>query len=181
MLVLAYAAAHPGAAGPLVLIGCGTFDPISRARLQDTLEQRMDEGMRRRRDRLVLEYPDPNERLRAMGNLGLSLYSFDVDASDQKLEACDARAHEESWADMVRLQRDGVYPAAFSAIDSPVIMLHGNADPHPGQLIRAGLEPHLPQLEYREWDRCGHYPWLERAVRDEFFEVLREWLGRRLR
>ncbi len=27
MLALAFAAAHPGLAGPLVLIGCGTFDP----------------------------------------------------------------------------------------------------------------------------------------------------------
>ena len=25
-------------------------------------------------------------------------------------------------------------------------------------------------------ERCGHYPWLERAVRDEFFALLRGWL-----
>lgn len=46
-------------------------------------------------------------------------------------------------------------------------------------MIRASLEPHLPQLEYHEWERCGHYPWLEKAVREEFFAVLREWLTRR--
>ncbi|HEX2973757.1 MAG TPA: alpha/beta hydrolase, partial [Tepidisphaeraceae bacterium] len=33
MLALAYAAAHPASAGPLVLIGCGTFDAVARARL----------------------------------------------------------------------------------------------------------------------------------------------------
>jgi len=37
----------------------------------------------------------------------------------------------------------------------------------------------VPHLEYREWERCGHYPWLEKAVRDEFFDVLRDWLTRR--
>jgi pimeloyl-ACP methyl ester carboxylesterase len=79
---------------------------------------------------------------------------------------------------MVRLQQEGVYPAAFAAIDVPVIMLHGAADPHPGRMIRAGLEPHLPQLEYREWERCGHYPWLERHVGVEFFAALRGWLSR---
>jgi len=56
-------------------------------------------------------------------------------------------------------------------------MLHGAVDPHPGRMIKARLEPHLPQLEYRQWERCGHYPWLERAVHDEFFAVLREWLA----
>ena len=80
---------------------------------------------------------------------------------------------------MLRLQGEGLYPAAFRSIRSPVLMLHGAADPHPGALIRASLAPHLPQLEYREWERCGHYPWLERAVREEFFSVLREWLGKR--
>jgi pimeloyl-ACP methyl ester carboxylesterase len=47
MLVLAYAAAHPPT-GPLVLVGCGTFDPAARARLQAILEERIDEGLRRR-------------------------------------------------------------------------------------------------------------------------------------
>ena len=38
----------------------------------------------------------------------------------------------------------------------------------------------MPQLEYREWERCGHHPWREKAVRDEFFAVLRQWLGQHL-
>lgn len=57
-------------------------------------------------------------------------------------------------------------------------MLHGAVDPHPGELIRASLHEHLPQLEYREWEQCGHYPWLEPVVRDEFMAVLRDWLAR---
>jgi hypothetical protein len=59
-------------------------------------------------------------------------------------------------------------------------MLHGTYDPHPGQMIRASLAPYLPQLEYREWERCGYYPWGEQFVRDEFFAVLREWLASQL-
>jgi pimeloyl-ACP methyl ester carboxylesterase len=181
MLALAYAAAHPGSAGSLVLIGCGTFDPAARARLQAIREERMDDGLRQRLERLPEEFPDPNERLRLMGDLILPLYSYELATTDQEVEACDARAHHETWEDMVRLQEEGVYPSAFSEIDAPVLMLHGAFDPHPGRMIRASLEPHLPQLEYREWERCGHYPWLEKAVRDEFFAVLREWLSQRFR
>jgi pimeloyl-ACP methyl ester carboxylesterase len=59
-------------------------------------------------------------------------------------------------------------------------MLHGAADPHPGQMIRASLAPYLPQLKYLEWPRCGHYPWLEKSAHDEFFSVLRTWFESRL-
>jgi len=180
MLALAYAAAHPGRAGPLVLIGCGTFDRAARNRMRATLEERMDDGLRRRMERLPEEFPDPDERLRVLGELVLPLYSYDLVTTDQEIESCDAGANHETWEDMVRLQEEGVYPAAFAAIDGPVLMLHGTVDPHPGRMIRASLERHLPQLAYREWERCGHYPWLEKAVHDEFFAVLRRWLARQL-
>jgi pimeloyl-ACP methyl ester carboxylesterase len=180
MLALAYAAAHPGRAASLVLVGCGTFDPAARDHLRTIRQERMDDALRRRIARLPEEYPDPDERLRVLGDLTKVLDSYDLVSAEREMEACDARAHHETWEDMVRLQEEGVYPAAFSAIEAPVLMLHGAVDPHPGWMIRANLEPHLPQLEYLEWERCGHYPWLERAVREEFFAVLRAWLTRQL-
>jgi len=178
MLALAYAAAHPGCVASLVLVGCGTFDRTARARLQAIVDERMDQDLRHRLEHLPQEIPDPDERLRVLGNLILPLYSHEVIAPDLGGETCDARAHRETWEDMVRLQEEGVYPAAFAAIDATVLMLHGAVDPHPGPMIRRSLEPYLPQLEYREWERCGHYPWLEKVARDEFFGVLREWLAR---
>ncbi len=191
MLALAYAAAHPDSAGPIVLIGCGTFDPIARARMKAIIEERMSDDLRRRLERLSEEFPDPGERLAKRLALTRSVYLFDPAETERDGEGSapqdedgpgpfDTRAHAETWNDMLRLQEEGVYPAAFSAIESPVMMLHGAYDPHPGGMIRASLLPHLPQLEYREWERCGHSPWLERAIRDEFFAVLRDWLTRRI-
>jgi pimeloyl-ACP methyl ester carboxylesterase len=180
MLALAYGAAHPDRTGPMVLIGCGTFDEAARRELESIRNERVDESLRHRIAGLPGEFPNPDEALEALGNLLLPLYSYDLAATDLEIDRCDERAFHETWGDMVRLQRDGVYPAAFAAIDSPVLMLHGAADPHPGQMIQASLRPHIPQLEYIEWERCGHYPWLEKAVREEFFKVLHEWLGRQL-
>jgi pimeloyl-ACP methyl ester carboxylesterase len=179
MLALAYAAAHPACVVALVLVGCGTFDRAARDRLRAIREERMDDALRERLEHLPREIPDPDERFRVIGELLLPLYSYEPAATELGLDTCDARGYHESWQDMLRLQAEEVYPAAFVAIRKPVVMLHGAFDPHPGRLIRASLEPHLPQLEYHEWERCGHYPWLERAVRDEFSAVLRQWLARR--
>ena len=137
MLALAYAAAHPGCPGPLVLIGCGTFDAAARERLRAAREERTGPEFRRRLERLPEEHSNPDERLQALGELILTLDSFDLLTGDRELERCDARAHLETWEDMLRLQAEGVYPAAFESIDVPVLMLHGAVDPHPGPMIRA--------------------------------------------
>lgn len=180
MLALAYAAEHPESAGPLALVGCGTFDTAARARMQAVLDERMGDELRQRLRQLRQQLSDPRERLVKQYEWTKPLYLVDPIAEEQEeILPMDIRAHRETWADMLRLQAAGVYPAAFAKIESPVLMLHGAQDPHPGSMIRASLAAYLPQLEYREWDRCGHYPWLERHVRDDFFAVLRTWLAPR--
>jgi pimeloyl-ACP methyl ester carboxylesterase len=179
MLALAYAAEHPGSVGPLALIGCGTFDPESRARMHLTITERLDETIRQNLSELEIEFPDPDRRLAERVRLLLPAYSHDLITADLEIEWCDAQGHQESWEDMLHLQEDDTYPVAFAAIRSPVIMLHGSVDPHPGKAIRASLAPHLPQLEFHEWDRCGHYPWLERSARKEFLKFLNDWLRER--
>ena len=157
MLALAYAAAHPEAASAIVVVGSGTFDPAARARLHAILDERR-----------ALDFD--------------ARYTFDpIDDAPLSDRAFDARANQETWDDMLRLQAAGVYPEAFAAIHAPVLMLHGAYDPHPGPRIRDGLAPLLPQLEYRQWERCGHYPWRERHAHDDFFATLRAWLAQHSR
>lgn len=178
-LALAFAAAHPDLAGPIVLVGCGTFDKASRARMNEVLAERGGAELQAELRELDARYPDPGERLLQRYSRIRVLYDFDPveePADDPEIPPFDARAHAETWSDMLRLQEEGVYPAAFAAIRGRVLMLHGSHDPHPGGMIRASLVPWIPQLEYREWPRCGHSPWSERGVREEFFSFLREWL-----
>ncbi len=177
MLALAYAAAHPQTIGRLALIGCGTFDRQARARLEAEVAARMTPELRARFERLAQEIPDPNERRRARGRMLGEIYCHAPLAIDDELEPPEPDARdEETWRDMVRLQEAGIYPAAFRAIETPVLMLHGAGDPHPGVMIRDSLFRYLPQLEYLELQRCGHDPWRERFARDEFFALLRAWL-----
>jgi pimeloyl-ACP methyl ester carboxylesterase len=155
MLALAYAAAHPDDAAALALVGCGTFDHEARARLNATLAERAPS-------------PTPYD------------YAPLPQPEDEAAPPFDDVAHAQTWQDMIRLQAEGLYPQAFAAIRSPVLMLHGDHDPHPGAMIRDSLAPYLPRLEYRALARCGHSPWIERFARDEFFAVLAAWLAQRL-
>jgi pimeloyl-ACP methyl ester carboxylesterase len=180
MLALAYAAAHPTAVSAVGLVGCGTFDIEARAHLQATVAQRQEALRSQTKDSAKASRAgsavDEGRLLRS------ALYDFAPIAgvAEENGEPFDMRAHSETWDDMLRLQEAGEYPAAFDAITCPVLMLHGAYDPHPGSLIRDGLKRHVPQLEYREWERCGHSPWIERFVRDDFFATLRAWLNSKL-
>ena len=175
MLALAYAAAHPDTLSSLALVGCGTFDPAARAEFRARLDARMDAAFRLRLADLD-EIADPDARLAAKGVLFDSIYDVDVLPDTSDSPPVDARGGAETWQDMLRLQEAGVYPAAFATIDAPALMLHGDDDPHPGQMIHASLKTWMPRLEYVSWPRCGHSPWRERGVREDFYRMLKAWL-----
>ena len=181
MLALCYAAEHPDKAGPIALIGCGTFDQACRNHMRATIEERTDDDLRSRIRRVASDTSAPADQFIQTFKLTRHIYDYDpLDPYPEKEESepFDLKAYDETWSDMRRRQDDGVYPQAFAAIESPILMLHGEYDPHPGKMIRDSLLPYLPQLEYHEYERCGHSPWIEKAARDVFFSALCEWLQR---
>jgi len=155
MLALAYAAEYP--VRSLVLVGCGTFDLAARAAFRAAL-------------------PDVSQ-LSADEKFAVIDRLYHVDAlPPDPLDATVIERETKSgtWDDMLRLQAEGRYPAAFASITAPVLMVHGADDPHPGAMIRDSLP--IPQLVYRELPRCGHYPWHERQARGDFVALVRDFL-----
>jgi pimeloyl-ACP methyl ester carboxylesterase len=179
MLALVYASIYSDNISAPVIVGCGTFDPESRARMKRTIEERIDDDLRGRLQGLTAQHLS-RQQTRFAEHLLMrpteTYAAIDVAEGDTWSEHFDLRAHEETWQDMIRLQECGAYPNAFEAIALPVLMLHGSYDPHPGPMIRDSLRRYIPHLEYREFERCGHEPWSERYARDEFLRELRAWL-----
>jgi pimeloyl-ACP methyl ester carboxylesterase len=180
MLALAYAAAHPFTPRGVVLIGCGTFSEEATAEFRTRYQARRTAADDAAIAALERVDTDPDRRLAALGQIATRVYGFDLEDAGPELGSIDATAHAETWADMMRLQREGVYPAAFGAIRCPVLMLHGEADPHPGRLTCDDLRVHVGHLQYRELPRCGHSPWLERDAKDQFFRTLNHWIRDRV-
>lgn len=175
MLALAYAAEYPSEAGAIVLVGCGTFDKKSRSVGVKIREERITE--------YIAEHPefaddlnlDLDDRIMKWHMMTDTYRAISSPAQSRSIEF-DEKGFTETWNDMFRCQEVGLYPAAFSSIISPVLMLHGSYDPYPGKMIRDSLKEHVPQLEYRELEKCGHQPSIEAFAREEFFSVLHDWL-----
>ena len=185
MLGLSYAASHPSAVRALALVGCGTYDEASRAEYERRYQARLDDARRARSEELRIAMANTRtdaerDRMLALrGELAGEVQSVDLlpDAEPTMFPA-DAAGHEQTWQDVLRRQAAGLEPRTFAAITAPVLMIHGDEDPHPGPMIRDALDPHLARLEYVEIARCGHEPWRERHGREPFLSALRAWLRR---
>lgn len=183
MLALSFAAAHPGRARSLALVGCGTYDPATREAFRQAVGERLGEGGRRRLEELTgrMEGASSDTELeRLLGRLGdlmEGVMSHELLPGPEDPVPLDGRGHRETWADVLRLQAEGREPAAFAAITCPALMLHGEDDPHPGPATFALLRRFLPRLQYRSFARCGHRPWAERWAREPFLAELGDWLG----
>lgn len=180
MLALCHAAAHPDSTGPLVLVGCGTFDLGAREEFKRRLAARLAGGLQAEIDSLGANEPDRDARLAAKAKVIGRAYEGEPAEPDRDTLWVDSRGNREAWDDMLRLQSEGTVPLAFRAIRGPVLMIHGDSDPHPGLMIRDSLLPYLPQLEYHEIPVCGHDPWREPSHREGFYRTVEDWLSGRL-
>jgi pimeloyl-ACP methyl ester carboxylesterase len=181
MLALSFAGRHPGKVRSVALVGCGTYDAPTRDVYERVLAARLGEEGRRRvaelRRRLTAAVGAEGDRLlAALGRLLGEAQSCEPLSPTGDPVVVDRRGHEETWADVLRLQAEGIEPALFAAIRCPVLMLHGDDDPHPGPATFALLRQSIPQMRYQGFPRCGHRPWREQHAREPFLAALREWL-----
>lgn len=182
MLGLTFAALRPERVSTLVMVGSGCYDEASREEFRARLRSRLGEEGRGRYDdlhRRLASATDPGWRDSLLGQIGelveksLAIEPVGTTAYDTRP---DAAGFDETWADVVRLQNEGIEPVRFARIGCPVLMLHGEDDAHPGHSIRESLRPYVPQLAYIGLASCGHVPWYERYARDHFFASLNQWI-----
>lgn len=185
MLALSFAACFPDRVSSLALVGCGTYDEECRAQFRARLDALMDDATRFRLEALKIrvrmeDNPEVKDALmRQRGELTMSIEAYEpMDRADDPggVLRYDAGANEETWNDVLRLQREGLEPQRFSRISCPVFMLHGDVDPHPGAATRDLLRRFIPHLQYVEFEKCGHEPWKEQYARDPFLGALLSWL-----
>jgi pimeloyl-ACP methyl ester carboxylesterase len=182
MLALSYASLYPDRVRSLILVGCGAYDEAAREayriRLKACLgvagEARYLDIQSRMGGTADAEWA--NSLLGQMGELVEKAQAVEPIGLTTADTRPDAAGYLETWSDVIRLQREHVEPARFSAVACPVLMLHGEEDAHPGHLIRDSLQVHVPQLAYIGIPACGHVPWYERYGRETFFAALHQWI-----
>ena len=108
MLALAYASAHPETVNAIVLVGSGTFDIESRAKMKQIIEERKVLDFDQKIQQIAEKFTDPSERMKEQYDLISRTYDFDPIKSDTTdVEPFDYPAHKATWDDMVQHMEEG--------------------------------------------------------------------------
>lgn len=75
-------------------------------------------------------------------------------------------------ADVRHMTSSGELLRLAEKIKCPVTAIHGDYDLHLAEGVREPLSRALKDFKFILLEKCGHYPWLEKFARDEFFRIL---------
>lgn len=182
VLSLFLAARYPELVSKLILIGSAVFDRKSSSKIEGIRMSRLDDTSKKRYYELTarLESASQEEQKRLADEWGSIFFKTDVyDPVTTDLETLEVQTdlNRKVWADFVVLRDKPDYLSReFSGIRIPAIVIHGEYDPHPIDGIRPFLEDHIPDIRFHILPQCGHYPWIERKARDDFYAILRKEL-----
>ena len=162
----------------LILIGSAVFDAESSARIEGIRMSRLDDEKRHRLKKIKTELnkPDNEDKAKIAAEWGDIFFHTDVyDPLTTDLEVIEVQydINIKVWSEFKGLRdRPGFLKTEFSRIDIPTVVIHGDYDPHPIEGIRPFLEDCLKDVRFYMLSKCGHYPWIERFAKKEFFEIL---------
>lgn len=181
MLGFIFSARFPSLIKKVILVGSGGFEEKYAAGIMEIRLNRLSEEDSREVLSLMklLDNPaaaDKNPILSRFGYLCMKADTYNpMNLHTEALE-CQFHIHRKVWDDALKLRAGGKLLVLGKRIRCPVTAIHGGYDPHPCAGVQKPLSSVLKDFKFILLKNCGHYPWLEREVREEFFKILKKEL-----
>jgi pimeloyl-ACP methyl ester carboxylesterase len=174
-------ALYPSLVRKLILVGSGPFEEKYASGIEKTRLGRLSAEERKEIEYLyeILDDPTARDKKKAFSRFG-ALFSK-ADAYDPITDESVPIEYEPDifqsvWTEAAKLRRNGELLQLGKHIECPVVAIHGDYDPHPAEGVRRPLSSILKNFRFILLQHCGHKPWIERQVKDEFYKILKEEL-----
>jgi pimeloyl-ACP methyl ester carboxylesterase len=180
-LSLLYTASFPGKVIKLVLAGSGPLTEDYVSQVSATRIKRLSEAEKTRLRELEQMLTDPYVTVKARLMREYSVLMYKTDSYDPLpfQDSCIAYQPEillSVWSEAAEIRRNGRLLAQADAITCPVVIIHGDYDPHPWQGVVNPLKGRIRDVTCIRLKHCGHEPWHEKQARDKFFNFLKREL-----
>ena len=171
-------ARFPELVGKLILVGSGAFEEKYAIGIMDKRLSRLSEKERGEAyflmDALIdPEIPNKDELMARFGKLCTKADAFDPVTLETEEIRVQYRVYSSVWADAWELRKSGALLDLGNKIQCPVVAVHGDSDPHSAQGVCKPLSKILKNFRFILLEKCGHYPWIEKHAKDEFFKILK--------
>ncbi len=180
MLSVLFTAEHPTLVKKLILVSCGPLDPKYKANhvMQNRLD-RMTESEKVELELTIKKLDDPATQdkdavFAKLAEMATKTDSYDLIPNINELVTAQYSMFLSIWPEVEALRSRGGFVGAVKKIHCPVLVIHGDHDPHPAEGVKKVFEENQKQFEFVLLKNCGHYPWMERQAHEKFYEVLKK-------
>ena len=175
-----FAARYPKFVRRLILISCLPFRKEDGKAADEERLRRLS-GEEQRKIKVLMEglvHPNEtaNEKFLEIAKLAYKADAFDPITDDHDLIEAQYDIFQSVWKEAATLREHGELLPMAQKIACPVVAIHGAYDPHPYLGVKEPLSQVLNDVEFILLEKCGHKPWNERFVRDQFYKVFKQHL-----
>ena len=94
-----------------------------------------------------------------------------------RADRTDSEMHNKVWSEAAKLRSSGKLLTSSQNIKSKIYLIQGESDPHPVNGVTIPLQENGVQCETYVLEKCGHSPFMEKYVKDEFYKILIRAIG----
>jgi pimeloyl-ACP methyl ester carboxylesterase len=173
-----FTAKFPTFVKKLILIGSGAFEEKYAVNIIKTRLSRLSEEERAEAVSLMEILNDPiirdkNMQMLRLGKLISKADSYDPLPHASEILEYQYDIYQSVWKQSMELRSGGKLLEFGKKIQCPVVAIHGDYDPHLYEGVKDPLSRTLNDFRFILLENCGHHPWLERAARDRFYDILK--------
>jgi pimeloyl-ACP methyl ester carboxylesterase len=177
-LAFIFAARYPELTAKIILVSSGPFTEQYATSIMPMRLNRLNEAMRIEALSLIasLENPmikDKNTLMQCFGHLLSKSDSYNPLPEHDEFIKCDYKINQKVSTEAGELRRSGKLLELSRNIKCPVVAVHGDYDPHPAAGVKEPLSQTLQDFRFILLEHCGHEPWLEKEVKDNFYLILK--------
>jgi pimeloyl-ACP methyl ester carboxylesterase len=173
-----FASRYSASVKKMILIGSGPFEEKYARNIMQTRMNRI--GPKEKSEALLLmkilddaAASGKNEALLRFGDIFSKADSYDPIPQKKVILECRYDVYRNVWNQAARMRRTGKLLSMGKNIRCPVVAVHGDYDPHPGEGVKKPLSRILDDFRFILLDKCGHRPWTEKQAKDRFFDILK--------
>jgi pimeloyl-ACP methyl ester carboxylesterase len=166
-------------------VGSGPYEPQYVKYIQQTRLNRLNESERAEYKAIIAILNTPKadgkaQRFARLGQLAAKTDQYDpVQISPQitkkapgERDANSGNKFHTVLKEVQEMRQDGSLLKFAEQIQSPVVAIHGDYDPHPIAGVHEPLTDKLINFRMIVLEHCGHKPWIERRAKKKFFKIL---------
>jgi len=168
---------YPEFVKKLILIGSGPFEEKYAAQIQETRLSRLSkEEIEEVISLMELLNNSATENkittFKRFGALFSKADAYDPIMFESEVIVYRPDIFQSVWKYAAELRRSGRLLELAKHVKCPVLAIHGDYDPHPADGVNKPLSVTLKSFRFIQLKNCGHRPWMEREVKEEFYKIL---------